>query len=76
MKPINPNDLNHIALGTSLAAGMLIFTFAGVWLDKKLGSSQLWTIIGAFAGMIYCFYEILKLLKNNKNNDSDKTKSR
>ena len=37
-------------LGIQFVAAILIFLFAGQWVDKKLGTDGLFTVIGVFVG--------------------------
>jgi F0F1-type ATP synthase assembly protein I len=43
-------------VGIQFAAAIVVFLFAGQWLDKKLGTSGLFTIIGVFIGGGGAFY--------------------
>lgn len=42
----------YIAASTTLAASVGLFTWAGIWLDRKVGTRAPWfTILGAVLGM-------------------------
>jgi F0F1-type ATP synthase assembly protein I len=43
-------------VGLQFAAAIVIFLFAGQWVDKKLGTSGLFTIAGVFIGGGAAFY--------------------
>ncbi len=57
-------------LGFSLVIPLVLGIGGGVWLDKKLLTSPLFTLSGLVAGLVvsaYSFYiEILPLIKNKK----------
>lgn len=63
-----PGDRINAGLGGSEFAGMgvqfalaiLVFAFAGVWLDGRLGSSPWFTIIGVFVGAAGGFYSMYR----------------
>lgn len=52
-----------ITLGTNIAVGMGLFTFAGYYADKKNGGGYLWTLCGMGLGLVYGAYEIWKVIK-------------
>jgi hypothetical protein len=42
----------YIAASTTLVAAVAVFTWAGIWADRKLGNDVPWlTILGAVLGM-------------------------
>ena len=60
-------NIPSVTLGINIAAGMALFTFAGHWIDKKLGDQHIWILVGIFLGLFYCGYEIWKLIcQSNK----------
>jgi len=60
-------NIPNVTLGINIAAGMALFTFAGNWIDKKLGDQHIWILVGIFLGLFYCGYEIWKLIcQSNK----------
>jgi len=52
-----------LSLGTNLAAGMVIFSFIGYWIDRKTGGGVFWTICGMFLGLVYGGYEVWKVIR-------------
>ena len=44
-------------LGTNIAAGMILFTLLGYYLDYKRGTEHFWTIGGMGMGIAYAAYE-------------------
>lgn len=65
--------LNASSLGLNLAAGMILFSGLGYWLDQKTGGGRMWTLAGMFLGLFYCGYEVWKAVKasNNSTNSTD-----
>ena len=47
-------------IGVQFALVILVFTFAGVWLDRRLGTSPWLTIIGVFVGAAGGFYSMYR----------------
>ncbi|MEO8200642.1 MAG: AtpZ/AtpI family protein [Gemmatimonadota bacterium] len=60
----------YAGLGLQLAASILVFVFSGLWLDKKLGTSPLFTILLAFAGFGGFMWSLVRSL--NRDNKADK----
>ena len=40
----------YLAMGLRFAGGIVVFMFAGLFLDRKLGTTPLFLLIGVFAG--------------------------
>ena len=49
-------------VGIQFAAVILVFTFAGVWLDRRLGTSPWLVIVCVFAGAAGGFYSMFSKL--------------
>jgi len=47
-------------IGVQFAATILVFTFAGVWLDKRLGTSPWLLLVFVFTGAGGGFYSIYR----------------
>lgn len=60
----------YAGLGLQLAASILVFVFTGLWLDKKLGTSPLFTMLLAFAGFGGFMWSLVRSL--NRDNEADK----
>ncbi|MDA0986582.1 MAG: AtpZ/AtpI family protein [Bacteroidetes bacterium] len=58
-KPLAENSV-MLTAGIQLAAGVLIFFFLGLWLDKKFNYSPWLTIIFSFVGGIGSVYKFIK----------------
>jgi hypothetical protein len=42
--------MRYAGLGVQLAASIFLVVFGGQWLDRRLGTGALFTILGAFVG--------------------------
>lgn len=70
-----------IGLGFYVAAAIILGTLGGRWLDSKLHTGTLWTIIGLVLGIIVAVFGTYKMLKpfidsakQTGNNTKDKDK--
>ncbi len=54
--------MKYAGLGVQLAASILVFVFLGQWLDRKAGTSGLFTILGAFLGFGGTMYALIRSL--------------
>lgn len=74
-KPINkpPRYVAGISLGTTMAAGMAVFSFLGYFVDQKRGGGPgAGTLIGMFIGFFYCGYEVWKFVRLSNDESSPK----
>lgn len=60
----------YAGLGIQLAAAIIVFVFAGRWLDAKLGTRALFTILGAFLGFGGTMWSLIRRL--NRENEENK----
>ena len=64
-------------VGIQFAAAILIFLFAGQWLDKRLGTKGLFTIAGVFVGGGAAFYNMYrKITAAQRRDDEEKARDR
>jgi ATP synthase protein I len=59
----------YAGLGLTLVASTGLFLFLGWWLDGKLGSVPLFTIVGAFVGAGAGFYHMYRRLLAGQGKD-------
>jgi len=52
----------YAGIGIQFAASIVLFLFAGQWVDRRLGTSPIFMIIGVFGGATAAFYSIYKRL--------------
>jgi ATP synthase protein I len=58
-----PNDAARFAgVGVQFAGAIVIFFFAGRWLDGRLGTEPLFLILGVFVGAGAGFYSMYRQL--------------
>jgi hypothetical protein len=65
-KPEPPSNLFLLSLGLTMAAGMAFFSFLGYFIDQKRGEGSLFTLLGMFLGLAYCFYEVWKVVRQDR----------
>ncbi len=63
---------NAILLGTNLAVGMAVFTFLGYYIDVRRGTGHFWTLCGMVLGLIYCAYEVWKVIREINSEDKSR----
>lgn len=52
----------YAGLGIQFAASILVFLYAGQWLDRRLGSDPLFLYVGVFTGAGAAFYSMYRNL--------------
>lgn len=57
-----PGAGEYAGLGLQFALGILVFLFAGRWLDQRLGTEPWLLILGVFGGFGLSFYSIYRRL--------------
>jgi len=63
------SPMNYISIGLQLSITIFIFMYAGHLLDAKYTETPIFTLLGAFIGMIIGFYHLIKLLKVKKSDE-------
>jgi F0F1-type ATP synthase assembly protein I len=62
-------------VGIQFAAAIIVFLFAGQWLDKRLGTNGLFTIAGVFVGGGAAFYNLYrKITAAQKRDDEERSR--
>ena len=67
--------LRLVGVGWFLAASVIIGIAAGLFLDKWLGTTVIFTLLGVLLGITVAFYGLYKMVKplmDFKDNGSDK----
>ena len=59
-----------------LAVAIIVFLFAGQWLDNRLGTNGLFTIAGAFVGGGAAFYNMYRKITAAQRRDDEERKKR
>ncbi|HEY6088744.1 MAG TPA: AtpZ/AtpI family protein [Gemmatimonadaceae bacterium] len=64
-------------VGIQFALAIIVFLFAGQWLDKRLGTNGLFTIAGVFVGGGAAFYNMYrKISAAQKRDDEERSRDR
>jgi F0F1-type ATP synthase assembly protein I len=63
-------------VGIQFAAAIVIFLFAGQWIDRKLGTSGLFTIGGVFIGGGAAFYLMYRKISAAQRRDDEERLAR
>ena len=58
-------------VGIQFAFAILVFLFAGQWLDKRLGTNGLFTIAGVFVGGGAAFYNMYRKISAAQRQDDE-----
>jgi len=62
----------YMGYGLTWALSTLLFLLGGLWLDKKVGTMPLFTILGAFVGAGAGFYSLYRhLVVEPRDRDED-----
>jgi F0F1-type ATP synthase assembly protein I len=62
-------------VGIQFAVAIIVFLFAGQWLDKRLGTNGLFTIAGVFLGGGAAFYNMYrKITAAQKRDDEERSR--
>ena len=58
-------------IGIQFAVAIIVFLFAGQWLDKRLGTNGLFTIAGVFVGGGAAFYNMYRKISAAQRRDDE-----
>ena len=62
--PRTPSHLAElVSLGLNLAAGLILFTLLGAYVDRKRGGGAAFTVGGMLLGVAYGVYEVWRVLR-------------
>jgi len=56
------NAGKYAGIGIQFAASIVLFLYAGQWVDRRLGTTPIFLIVGVFVGATAAFYSIYKRL--------------
>ncbi|HYS70180.1 MAG TPA: AtpZ/AtpI family protein [Gemmatimonadaceae bacterium] len=63
-------------LGVQFAVAIVAFLFAGQWLDNRLGTNGLFTIVGVFVGAAAAFYNMYRKISAAQKRDDEERKAK
>lgn len=68
-----PSASEFAGIGLQFAASIILFVFAGQWLDRRMGTGPVFLIAGVFVGAGGAFYSMYrKLVASQKDERSRK----
>lgn len=71
-EPAGTSPAVYAGLGLQFALAILLFTFAGQWLDRRLGTEPWLLLVGVFAGAGGGFYSIYRRLMADLRRDEER----
>ena len=83
MKPFLPPDptkkrpqsevsgMAYAGIGLQFAAGIILFLFAGKWIDSRFGTAPIGVILGVFVGAAASFYNVYRQLAAAQKKDDE-----
>jgi len=73
-KGSTPSASDFAGIGLQFAVSIVLFVFAGQWVDRRLGTGPLFLIVGAFLGAGGSFYSMYrKLMASQEKQDGPKS---
>ncbi len=63
-------------VGLQFAFAIIVFLYAGQWLDNRLGTNGLFTIAGVFIGAGAAFYNMYRKISAAQKQDDEDRKTR
>ena len=67
----NLSGADFAGVGIQFAAAIIIFLFAGQWLDGRLGTNGVFTIAGVFVGGGGAFYSLYRKITAAQKKDDE-----
>ena len=64
----------YAGVGIQFAAAIILFLYAGQWLDRRLGTSPIFLILGVFLGAGAAFYSMYHKLMADQNAEEARKK--
>jgi F0F1-type ATP synthase assembly protein I len=61
----------YFAAGLRFAGGIVLFMLVGFWLDKRFGTTPLFTIVGTLGGATLSFVSVYRQLVTDRDVDED-----
>jgi hypothetical protein len=62
--------MRYAGLGIQMAVVLVVFVLAGQWIDRRLGTGGIITILAAFLGFGGTMYSLIRTL--NRKDDGDR----
>lgn len=74
--PKGLSGADFAGLGIQFAAAIVIFVFAGQWLDNRFNGNGLFIIAGAFVGAVGGFYHMYRRIAAAQKQDDEERRRR
>ncbi len=68
-KNTGPGPMRFVGLGVQLAASLLLLVWLGQWVDRKLGTGGIATIVGAAAAFAATMFSLVRTLNPKDHGD-------
>jgi F0F1-type ATP synthase assembly protein I len=65
----DPGPMRYAGLGIQLAVSLVVFVLVGQWLDRRLGTGGILTIVLAFLGFGGTMYSLIRTLNRKDRGD-------
>ena len=65
----SPSPATYAGLGLQLLASILIFLYAGQWLDRRFGTKGIITVVSVLLGAGMAFYSLYRRLMADQRRD-------
>ena len=66
----------YFAVGLKFAAGIVVFSLAGIWLDRRLGTIPLFTLVGTLGGAVLGFLSVYHDVKRDEQAARDRSEKK
>ncbi len=63
-------------VGLQFALAIIAFLYAGQWLDNRLGTNPLFTVVGVFVGASAAFYNMYRKISAAQRRDDEERRGR
>jgi F0F1-type ATP synthase assembly protein I len=63
-------------VGLQFAFTIIVFLFAGQWVDNRVGTNGLFTIVGVFVGAVAAFYSMYRKISAAQKQDDEERRAR
>jgi F0F1-type ATP synthase assembly protein I len=63
-------------VGIQFAAAIIVFLYAGQWLDNRLGTNGVFTVAGVFVGAGAAFYNMYRKISAAQKQDDEDRRTR
>ena len=63
----------YVGLGLQFALSILLFLYAGQWVDRKLGTAPVFLIVGVFGGAGAAFFQMYRKLMAAQRADEERS---